>query len=279
MQYQVLRHIEGRRFEPVLDDATQKVRLLSTAQEAAALAAHLSKKFNVKFQPRPVKTGNDWRERERNRFKNGEYKKVVWIKEPWWKEIKDHFTHVAVKDPTRVAFTPDDEKGEVDKQISIAPGKYLKTFFGDVLTSDQIREYAMQHSAEFEDKELKFATTVEEIERVYKPTLGSSCFSNTTKANLYGSGDFAIAYLEKEGKITARVVCVPKRKIYIHPYGDYDRLESALHKLGYKEANYGGDQFSGLRLLKKWHWAGFYADWGRISLKPDPKDDTFLIIG
>ena len=172
MQYQVLRHVEGRRFEPHLDAVTQKVVLLSTAQEAAALAAHLSKVHNVKFQPRPVNSKNDWRDRERKRFESGEYKPVAWANEPWWKEIKDHFTHIAVKDPAKVAFTPDAEKGEADKQISIAPGKYLKTFFGDVLTSDQIRDHAMQHSAKFEQKELKFATTVEEIERVYKPTLG-----------------------------------------------------------------------------------------------------------
>lgn len=279
MQYQVLRHIEGRKFEPVLDDVTQKVVLLSTAQEAAALAAHLSKKHNAKFQPRPVKAGNDWRDRERKRFKNGEYKGVIWTIEPWWKEINDHFAHVAVKDPTRIAFTPDAEKGEADKQTLIAPGKYLQKFFAGALTCDQIREFAMQHSAEFEQKELKFAYSPEEIELVYKPKLGSSCFSGTTQANLYGSGDFTIAYLEKEaGKITARAVCAPARKIYIHPYGDCDRIESALEKLGYKNAGYDRDVWKGLRLLKKWHWCGFYTDWGTRNFTTDPKDPNYLII-
>ena len=279
MQYQVLRHVEGRKFIPWLDDATHKVVVLSTAQEAAALADFLSKKFNAKFQPRPLRVLSDWRDRERKRFAGNEYKPVIWLNEAWWKDITDHFAHVAVKDPTRIAFTPDAEKGEADKQTLIAPGKYLQKFFGDVLSCGQIRTHAMQHSLQFEQNELKFASTVEEIERVYKPTLGCSCFSGTTKANLYGSGDFAVAYLEDEnGKVTARCVCIPSRKIYIHPYGDYERIGSLLEKAGYKDAGYTKSHFTGLRLLKKWHWHGFYGDWGTPRLVPDPENDKFLII-
>ena len=279
MEYQVMRHIEGRRFEPVLDDITEDIMVLPTAEAAAKVAAKLSKQHGAKFQPRPIRITNDWREREKKRLANGEYKPVIWLNEPWWRELPNHFVHVSVKDTTKVAFTPDAEKGAADKQTIVAPGKYLQKFFGDVLTSEQIRTYTMQHNTTFELNELKFVTTPEEIERVYKPYLGSSCFSGTTKANLYGSGDFAVAYIENtKGEITARTVCVPERKIYVKIYGDYQRLGSLLAKAGYKDTPYDSKAYKGLRLVKKWHWAGFYADWATPVLKPDPKDDSLLVI-
>ena len=281
MQYQIMRHVKGREFVPYLDDTTQEMVVVPSAKEAAVLAAQLTGKHGVKFQPRPlkiIKLGNTWQDREQKRFEDGGYKPVLWFNEPWWKDIDGHFAHISVKNPTHIAFTPDAEKGEADKQVTILPGKYLQKFFGQVLTSKQIRTFAMQHSLQFEDKELKFAVTVEEIERVYVPKLGCSCFSGTTKANLYGSGDFAVAYLEQESKITARSVCVPTRKIYVHPYGDRDRIETLLGKAGYEEVEYGNEKFRGLRLLKKWHWPGFYADWGTPKLKVDPKDNNFFVI-
>lgn len=281
MQYQVMRHVAGRRFEPHVDDVTQGVVVLATAKEAADYAKRLTEQFGGKFQPRPIKSfvlKNDWRDRERKRFENGEYKPLIWTKEPWWKEIKDHFAHLAVKDHSRIAYTPNAVKGEADIQVTTLPGKYLQKFFGDVLTCEQIRKHSIDHSLQFEKRAYKLAWTPDEIQAVYKPKLGS-CFAGGTKANLYGSGDFAVAYLENEqGEITARSVCVPTRKLYVHPYGDTNRLANVLEKDGYKRGVYGSAQYKGLRFVKKWHWPGFYADWGTPNLAPDPKDDNLLVI-
>lgn len=224
---------------------------------------------------------NDWQQREIKRFTLGEYLPVLWTGEKWWKDIDCHFAHVGVKDKTRVAFTPDEKKGLADRQTAMKPGKYLQQFFSAVLTPEQVRDYAMQHSTKFEDNELKFASSLEEIERIYRDGPSDSCFTGTTKANLYASGDFAVAYIEDaNGNITARALCVPERKIYPRTYGDTVRLEVLLDAAGYKETDYGNcDQYAGLRLLKKWMWHGWYSDWGCYqSGTADDKDNPEFLI-
>jgi len=227
----------------------------------------------MNFQP-------TWRYRERERFERGLYKPVVWAGQDWFdkNQIADHFLHVSIKDPTRVAFTKCARDGDRDIQTAMKPGKYLAANF-KMLTPEQVKNYAMQHSTKFENKELKFATTPEEIERVYKPSLGCSCFSGTTKANLYGSGDFAVAYIEgDDGKIKARAVCAPGRKIYTRPYGDHVRLSKLLDDAGYSDCDYRPEKWRGLRLLKEHHWANFYTDFGG-KVGPDPTEpDKYLVI-
>jgi len=218
-----------------------------------------------------------WKDREQERFKAGSYKPVVWAGQDWFdkNQCADHFLHVSVKDPTRIAFTKCERDGPRDIQTAMKPGKYLAAYF-KMLTPEQVRDYSMQHSTTFEKKELKFATTPEEIERVYKPSLGSSCFSGTTKANLYGSGDFAVAYFEKDGEIKARAVCVPERKLYVYPYGDTCRLDKLLTDAGFKrELNRA--PYKGLRLLTKHYWPGFYTDFGCYP-EPGPNDKEFFVI-
>lgn len=280
MNFQIMQHHGGREFIPAVHRRTRKPLIYNDAKKAAAVATRLTRLRGVKFQPRPVNHANDWHERERRRFATGEYQPVLWTGEKWWKEIDGHFAHISVKDKTRIAFTPDAEKGAADRQTAILPGKYLQQFFGDVLNAEQIREFAMQHSTKFEQNELKLARTVEEIEHVYKVGPTSSCFAKTTKANLYASGDFAVAYIEDaNGKITARAVCAPERKIYPYIYGDRERLGTLLKNAGYRESTQGRD-YAGLRLLKKWHWDGFYADfYPSRAVSKHPTDDEYLVVG
>lgn len=281
MNFQIMKHNGGREFVPAINQRTKKPLIYDCPKKAADEAARLTALNGVKFQPRPVKDITDltgWRDRERNRFKTGEYTPVIWTNEPWWKDLPDHFAHVGIKDKTRIAFTPDPTKGELDRQTAMLPGKYLQQFFSDVLTAEQIRTYAMQHNTKFETNELLFAHTPEEIQEIYKPYIGGSCFSGTTQANLYGSGDFAVAYIKNTaGKITARSIVAPERKLYVRVYGDDHRLSDLLKKAGYRKSSECSD-YKGLRLLKKWHWRGFYTDFYPTHVGPHPDDKKFLII-
>jgi hypothetical protein len=227
-----------------------------------------------------IEVDGHWKAREQKRFDTGSYKPVVWAGQDWFdKNLNpDHFLHVSVKDPTRIAFTKCERDGARDIQTAMKPGKYLTEFF-KMLTPGQIRTYAMEYSMTFEKKELKFATTPEDIQRVYEPSLGNSCFSGTTKANLYGSGDFAVAYIEgDDGKIKARSVCCPERKIYVRPYGDAVRIEKLLKDAGYKDTDYHSKPWRGLRLLKEHHWDGFYSDFGSRHGPHPTEPDKYLVI-
>jgi len=277
MNYQVVELTEGKKFVPVLNKRTNRPAVYTTARGAATAAALLTKLRGAKFQPRPVTGADDWRDRERQRF--AECKPVVWLEEPWWKAYHkpDHFAHVCPDDQTLISFIRDDKNGEAGVKTNIKPGKYLSEFFGDVLLPQEINTMALKHAVQFENKELKFATTVEDIERVYKPQLGFSCFSGTKKACGYASGDWAVAYIESNGAVTARAVCAPTRKKYVRIYGDETRLASLLKAAGYSQSLYSAEEYEGLRILKEHHWPGWYADFPSYQVQ-DPNDAKYLVI-
>lgn len=278
MNYQIVEQIGGKEFRPT-------ALIYNCPKKAAAEAQRLTKIKGIKFQPRPmIEVAHTWKEREQKRFADGAYKAVCWVGHEWWDKNhnRDHFVHVSVKDPTRIAFTKSDKDGSADIQTAMKPGKYLAEFFKEILTTEQIKTFAMQHSTTFETKELKFATTSEDIQRVYKPELGHSCFSVTTKANLYGSGDFAVAYIESnDGEIKARAVCCPERKIAARSYGDSARIDKLLADAGYKTSDYGyrdSSKWRGLRLLTAHYWPGFYTDFGGCTEPHPTEPDKYLII-
>lgn len=220
-----------------------------------------------------------WKDRERERFDVGSYKPVVWAGQDWFDDNQnaDHFLHISVNDLTRIAFTKCERDGARDIQTAMKPGKYLAAHF-KMLTPEQVKTYAMQHSTTFEKNELKFARTPEEIQRVYEPSLGSSCFSGTTKANLYGSGDFAVAYIEIDGKIKARAVCAPERKVAARAYGDNARIDKLLKDAGFTTNSYGGEKWHGLRLLKAHYWPGFYTDFDGNPIKSPTEPEKYYVI-
>lgn len=205
-----------------------------------------------------------WRERERARFYQDVYKWPVWSDEDWWNGSdahRDHFAHVSIDDPTMIAFTENDAKGEADRQTRMKPGKYLKRFFDDVLSAKQIAFYAEWFAkGERPDSgaELRFASKPHEIVDVYADdTHVSSCMANEDCVRVYGAGDLAIAYLvdvmnERE-PVTARALVWPAKQLYGRLYGDEDTLAKRLRARGYKSLDENRNGFNGARLLKIEH--------------------------
>jgi len=67
-----------------------------------------------------------WRTRELARALTGEYLPVPWALEPWAAPLlAEHFPHVSTDDPTMLAYTPDEPKGEQNRQTRCRPGRYL----------------------------------------------------------------------------------------------------------------------------------------------------------
>lgn len=241
MHFQILNTVTGL----YLGDHTGPYRY-PDGREAAQAANDFSTYFGQKCQPRRVEDEVDWRARERARFEDGTYVMVPWIAHHWFtsKVNPDHFVHLSRSEPGKVAFTENEEKGIADRQTRMRGGAYLKKFFSDVLSDDEITELATAMAGELEANEVRFATTPDDIERVYLngPT---SCMSHSLDeyscsvhpVRVYGAGDCAVAYLERRDHVTARSVCWPEKKIYTRIYGDEIRLEPLLKKLGYRKGS------------------------------------------
>ena len=83
-----------------------------------------------RYEVRPA----TWREREERMFTGGVYQPPVWCDEPFWGDcallITQHQPHISLVDPTMIAYTEDDRKGDADRQTPMRPGKYLQRFLG-----------------------------------------------------------------------------------------------------------------------------------------------------
>lgn len=216
-----------------------------SGSDAARAAMLLSEGKGTKHQPRAV-NDDTWREREIARCKAKDYLTLPWEKERWWVDLKDlwkdHYPHVSINNGAFVAYTESPEKGAADVQTRIKPGKYLEKHFAEVLNQYVIRDLCTAFAEKYEDNMLQWAVTADEIEDVYVNG-PSSCMSKTVgnyksgkihPVRVYAAGDLQVVYLKKTGRVSARALCWPEKKIYSTIYGDKGRLEPLLTKLGYK---------------------------------------------
>ena len=271
--------------EVTVKDATGDPRIFRTGKEAAEAATNLSEALGTKFQPRPMKGDNKWRERELARFQNGTYKDLPWAAMySWWgrdPNVKDHFAHVSTDNPTMVSFTESTAKGVSDIQSRMGVGAYLTKYYGHAyLSSNTIRDMVTDYSMQFENLELKIAVTPEEITEVYSEG-PNSCMGKPSHhfkthihpASVYGAGDLGVAYLKIDDRITARTVIHLRKKKYVRIYGDNRRLMKVL--VGYSKSEHG--DFDGARLLRIKCGNGFVAPY--LDIDARLKDDgTYLVI-
>jgi hypothetical protein len=153
----------------------------------------------------------EWRLREQRRFDLNEYEALPWD----LPVIEDHYAHVSVEDGAKVAFTPSHEKGMVDVQVRMKPGRYLTKFYPH-LSADKVREYAIAL-----DKAIgvRFAVTADDIVRVYLngPNSCMSHATNTYASNpvhpcaVYGDSDLQLAYLAAKDITDPTFVPLPVR--------------------------------------------------------------------
>lgn len=190
-----------------------------------------------------------WREREKQRLREGVYQPVPWAHEPWINV--EHYAHLSLEFPDAMAYTPNEESGHADRQLRTRPGKYLKQFYPQ-LTQQQIDDYCASIRAD--RSAFTLTTEPDIIESVYQhgPT---SCMSHALDyyhpacgqhpVRVYGnSPDLALVYLGSPQDCSARAIVWPERKIFSRIYGD-----SALRNL-LLNAGYADGSLQGARLRK-----------------------------
>ncbi len=206
-----------------------------------------------------------WREREQALFDTKVHDHPVWEDESWWtgrsKKLIDHYAHESPDDPSMIEFTASEAHGETARYTPMKPGKYLKKFFGDVLSDKKIAFYAEWFATGSKppiDYEGTFglATTGSEICDVYAADI-PSCMEGEDSVRVYAAGDLAIAYWrDPDGDYSARALCWPERRIYgrIYPEPRDENagaaLRQAMQRKGWKDENVSDDGFNGARIQK-----------------------------
>jgi hypothetical protein len=259
--------------------------LFAEGKEAADYCASMNRVYDypgslIKLQPRRVADDGSWQERERGRFVTGEYQALPWSDLPWFSrpETALHFAHVSTVDGAKVAYTEDAVKGQADRQTRIKPGKYLARFYADVLSTEEIARLSAEFSKTYEDNVLRFATTADDWERVY--TAGpTSCMSKQSDhydspchpVRVYAGPDLQLAYLERNGDITARAIVWPEKKIFSRIYGDQVRLQDMLIDAGFEEGS-----LEGARLVRREYKGGFVLPY--VDYVDEAEDDGEHIV-
>jgi hypothetical protein len=282
--YQLIDVVPGTRRGEPMRHRNGTLRLLKTGKAASKFAKIVSAGTGKKIQPRPF-AAVDWKNRELQRLTDGVYQPLPWVNTAWWANallkapVGDHYAHVSKKHPGRVAYTESDAKGLADIQTPMKAGRYLQKFCG-FLSSSDIAYWSASFSRMFENNLLQFATSREDIIDVYRrgPVSCMSHYADQYRSKpyhpteVYASGDVAVAYMERDGRVTARCVCCPRLKSFDRVYGDYDRLMPLLVAEGYRQ-----DSIAGARLLKIKHKGGFVMPYLDCGVPVRDMGDHFVI--
>lgn len=256
--------------EPIADDEGETLTF-ETGAAAAEKVKELTRIFpSMRLQPRRISENVDWRARERAKFESSEYAPLPDYFAPL--EINpDHFLHVSKDKPELLAYTKNESKGRANIQSRITLAGYLDTYHAGISRTIRAMVKEAHAATTLEPDGLKFATTPDEIERVYTNydsthhAVAGSCMRYDTgefrtslpfhPTRVYGAGDLAIAYLANEDDETiTRALCWPEKKIYSRVYGDNDALHRALLARGYQKSayynRYENPTFAGAKLLR-----------------------------
>ncbi|WP_221796015.1 hypothetical protein [Aquisediminimonas sediminicola] len=275
-----------------LDDSGKPLRIFDTGQEAGEFRAEMARMYAAyAYSVTEYVAVRDmqWMVRESRRL-DGQYTRTPWqvARPDWWlnhTETSCLFEHMSAKHPGMVSYTENADKGEQDKQApAMAPGRFLKKFYSDVLKDEDIERWVAKCAALNGEIELQVTADADTIEAVFTNgprscMAGTDFMSNVHPARVYAGPDLAVAYLgDPEDGVSARCVVWPAKQRYSTIYGDISRMELALKAAGYERGS-----TNGARIQRIEHDEGNdvfvvpYVDGANYACEDD--DGEYLIIG
>jgi len=228
-----------------------------TSVEALAEALHIQKHQIpdlVLIPPRNGQIGNSpkkwWAYREQVRLNMNVYYQTS-VLESLNKQL-GIYAHVSKEDPEMVAYTPDNQAGEQDRQLRTTLGKLITKYYPSI-KDEAVNDFVSTHKSELSDE--IFWLDGDDIANIgYGPDSVGSCMSTSyssrevimrstgglAPALVYSMPNIRMAVLyDKEGKINARSLVREDKKQYIRVYGDA-LLTKRLHRNGYSLGDWQG---------------------------------------
>lgn len=192
-----------------------------------------------------------------------------WRDMPFWMRNPsrwiEHFVAPSDTVPGLLAYYQTPAKRAADIRTPIKPGRYLRRFFSDILSEDEIQTMGLAWAAAFAPAVLTVTQDADEIENVYRSVHHGSCMhfgeghwsGSCHPARVYAGPDLGIAYIGTAEANAARCLVWPTKKIFLADkmYGDYHRLTSALEAAGFTAAS--DRSFTGARIQRIENCGGF----------------------
>lgn len=136
------------------------------------------------------------------------------------------------------------------------PGRYLKRFFGDILEQPEIERLAHAWEGFHKPQPVIFTQDSAEAVRAYQGAHLGSCMAFTQggfsgsehPASVFCGTDLSVAVLGSLDEPTARCVVWQDKKLYMRPYGDHQRMETAMKAIGFTRGS--DSDFDGARMAR-----------------------------
>lgn len=264
----------------------------ATGREAAAHVATL-KAASSDYRYKIKETADDpavevddvtWRQREHDNFDSGRYIETPWHGCVFNDELRyQHFSHMSLTQPGKIAFTESPERGRQDRQTIMAPGRYLTRYFANVLSAAEIEESASEAALSGGCCELHVTQDADTIEQVYENG-PSSCMAGEAgqfsgpchPVRVYAGPDLAVAYIgDPAAGVSGRAIVWPERKIFDAQYGDCSRMRILLSNAGYTRGSLDGAR---IRRIPAYDDGSFVVPW-IDGVSNCYEDGGYLILG
>jgi hypothetical protein len=184
-----------------------------------------------------------------------------WASEEFWNwhwlRWIEHMPRPSIRVPGNLAYYQSPAKRAAGIETPIKPGRYLRKYFGDILSEEEIQRLGIAWQSATTPPELHVTQDADEIEKVYRGVYNGSCMhfgdggwdGDCHPARVYAGPDLGIAYIGDANAAAGRCLVWPEKKIYYPKfYGDHIRLEMALGMAGWKAGE--DHDFDGARIRR-----------------------------
>lgn len=202
--------------------------------------------------------GTDWYKREEEKFKSGKLRPPLWAHTAWAKKLEEKYHHFVAINGEALTYFPSNSHGVHDQRSTINVNQYLTEFSG--LKPDAIRKWVETHFLEVGEYSYIITNKPREIVDLYRRA-APACMSHPADkypcngrhpVEAYGEGsDFSLFVLKKGDRYVGRTLIVEKDKVYMRTYGDHNKLQLILNKLGYKSKPPYGYKIKAIKLNNK----------------------------
>lgn len=207
--------------------------------------------------------GPMWAQRETARMQLGVYPECTEILHRVNGDFPWLYAHVSTEDKLMVAYTPDRQAGEQDKQVKTTIGRLLSKvypFMGDRVIADWSADHMSEVTGDFE------TISGTDIADFYREGAGGKLGACMSKSDdvwnykvaptlVYDMPNIKLAVLRNaDGEVTARSLIVDVSetdKRFIRTYGARDKLEKILRRAGYKPGGWIGVELKAIVLKER----------------------------
>jgi len=210
-----------------------------------------------RYAMRRVPVEQDFHAREAARTDNPVYLPTELLRPGYRRDDHMAFVEVLTTKPGYVSFYECRTHAFDNRRTEMRLGRFLTTYGDEEMDDNKIADFCAQVGLKYETTTtFGIATSREDCRRVYQSG-PNSCMSGehyideartVHPAEAYASNDLGVAFIERNGEVTARCVVNRKTMQYLDSvYGDSIRLKGKLEEAGYTGSGYA---LSGAELLR-----------------------------